>query len=67
MGMKDRMMNKAAEKMSEQSAQLFKEIIRVQESMHGYLEKLLEVQRLHHNYVREKNGDEPVEFKDEWQ
>lgn len=72
MGMKDRMVEKAAAQMSEQSAAMFKDLIRIQESMHGYLEKLLEVQRMAYDEVKtlrkEKSLDlEATKWKDKFQ
>ena len=67
MGLRNKMVDKAAEKMGEQSSKLFNDIIRIQESMHGYLEKILEVQRDAYNYQRKMNGDKEITYEDKLQ
>jgi len=65
MGMKDKVMDKAAVQISGHASKLFNDIIRIQESMHGYLEKILEVQRTAHNYQRMKDCKAPIDFEKE--
>ena len=67
MGMKNKVIDKAAQQISGQSEKLFNDILRVQESMHGYLEKLLECEREQLNELRFQNKKPPKEWKDEMQ
>lgn len=52
MGFKDNLTNKAVEEISKNSQHLFNDLIRIQESMHAHLEKILEVQRMTYDEIR---------------
>lgn len=64
MGLKDRVVDKAAGDIAEKSSELFKRLIEIQESMHAHLEKILEVQRAMYNYMRVKDKMEEIDWKD---
>ena len=64
MGLQNKIIEKAAEGINDKTSTLFKDIIRIQESMHAHLEKILECQRETLNLLRKREGLEPLEWKD---
>lgn len=67
MGIRDKIAANVAGSVQGKAEDLFKEIIRIQESMHAHLEKLLEVQRAMYNLQRVQAKLEEIDFKDEEQ
>jgi len=60
MGFKDKIIEKQAEKLMDKTGVALNKVL---ESIHAHLEAQLKVQREHYNYVREKEGDEPIDFE----
>ena len=60
MGIKDKMMEKVAERQMGKAGDTFKRIIKIQESMHAYLEHMLERLECIENQLRKSNGEEEL-------